>query len=278
MVVFALIALSIPASARAQERTEPGLGDLMRARSFGMGGAFRALGGGTEAIEGNPASLAVFRRYLIELAGAWDPRNPFGFGSVSVMDSASGALAAGLAYHLVSLGTGEDHRVAHLNTAAFSLPFGQALQVGVSARHVVMTGSRQANAITGDAGLLLRMGPVMATVSGHNLVDIANSDFPRTFAGALGLITPEFTLAADVRSDFDPARPAYSFSGGAEWVAGGALPLRAGFTRDFALRSSYVGAGIGFLVEGGGLDLGYRHELGGSYSRLLSVTFRLRVQ
>src|ERR687891_2729967 len=103
MVVFALIALSIPAAARAQERG-PGLGDLMRARSFGMGGAFRALGGGTEAVEGSPASLAIFRRYLVELTGAWDPRNPFGFGSVSEMDSASGGLAAGLAYPLVSLG------------------------------------------------------------------------------------------------------------------------------------------------------------------------------
>ncbi|HZA13550.1 MAG TPA: hypothetical protein VE618_03600, partial [Myxococcaceae bacterium] len=256
----------------------PGLGDLMRARSFGMGGAYRALGGGTEAVEGNPASLAVFRRYLVELTGAWDPRNPFGFGSVSVMDSASGGLAAGLAYHLVSVGNGESHRVAHLNTAAFCLPFGQSLHVGVSARHVVMTGSRQANAITGDAGLLLRMGPVMATVSGHNLVDISNPDFPRTFAGALGLITPEFTLAADVRGDFDRAHPALSFSGGAEWVAGGALPLRAGFARDLIHGGSFVGAGIGFLVEGGGIDLGYRHELGGSYSRLLSVTFRLQVQ
>src|SRR5919198_451670 len=147
MVVFALIALSIPAAARAQERG-PGLGDLLRARSFGMGGAYRALGGGTEAGEGNPASLGVFRRYVVELAGAWGPRNPFGFGSASVMDSASGGLAAGLAYHLVSLGTGDTHRVAHLNTAAFSIPFGEALQIGVSARHVLMTGARQANAIT----------------------------------------------------------------------------------------------------------------------------------
>ena len=277
LVVFALIALAVPAAAGAQERG-PGLGDLLRARSFAMGGAYRALGGGTEAVEGNPASLAVFRRYVVELAGAWDPRNPFGFGSASVMDSTTGGLAAGMAYHLVSIGSGDAHRVAHLNTAAFCIPFGQALQVGVSARHVLMTGARSANAITGDAGLLLRMGSVMATVSGHNLVDIDNPDFPRTFAGGLGLITSELTVAADVRGDFNGAQPAFAFSGGAEWVAGGALPLRIGFTRDLIQNASFIGAGIGFLVDGGGLDLGYRHELGGSYSRLLSITFRLRVQ
>jgi hypothetical protein len=277
MVVFALIALSIPAAARAQERG-PGLGDLLRARSFGMGGAYRALGGGTEAVEGNPASLGVFRRYVVELAGAWDPRNPFGFGSASVMDSSSGGMAAGLAYHLVSLGTGDTHRVAHLNTAAFAIPFGEALQIGVSARHVLMTGARQANAITGDAGLLLRMGPVLATVSGHNLVDIENPEFPRTFAGGLGLITPELTLAADVRGDFTGPRAAFAYSAGAEWVAGGAVPFRVGFSRDLIQDATFIGAGIGFLVEGGGLDLGYRHELGGSFSRLLSITFRLRVQ
>jgi hypothetical protein len=281
MVVFALSALSIPAAAQAQlsvQEPGPGLSDLLGARSFGMGGAFRALGGGTEAVEGNPASLAVFRRYVVEFTGAWDPRNPFGFGSVSVVDSVSGGLAAGIAYHLVSLGSGESHRVAHLNTAAFCLPLGEVLQVGLSARHVVMSGARQANAITGDAGLLLRLGAVMATVSGHNLVDIGNPEFPRTFAGALGLITPQFTLAADVLGDFTGERPAYSFSGGAEWVLGGVVPLRAGFTRDLIHGGSFVGAGLGLNIEGGGLDLGYRHELGGSYSRLLALTLRIRVQ
>src|SRR5919198_4972828 len=144
MVLSALVAMCVPAAASA---AEPGLSDLMRARNFGMGGAFRALGGGTEAVEGNPASMAVFRRYLVELSGAWDARYPFGFGSIGVMDSASSPVAAGVAYHLVSLGEGAQNRIAHLNTGAFTLPVGQTLYVGASARYVLMSGVRQANAM-----------------------------------------------------------------------------------------------------------------------------------
>jgi hypothetical protein len=274
MALLALIAISLPASAEEG----PGISDLMRARSFGMGGAFRALGGGTEAVEANPASMAVFRRYLVELCGAWDPRNPFGFGSIAVMDSASSPVAAGLAYHIVSLGAGDEHRVAHLNTGALTIPFGQTLYIGASIRHVLMSGSREVNAITGDAGLLLRFGPLVASVSGHNLVEIADPDFPRTFAGALGLITPEFSLAADVQGNFNGPRPAYAFSGGGEWVLGGVLPLRAGYMRDLINGGAFIGAGMGFLVQGGALDLSYRHELGGSSSRLLALTIRFQVQ
>jgi hypothetical protein len=273
-VVSALLAISLPAAAEEG----PGLSDLMRARNFGMGGAFRALGSGTEAVEGNPASMAVFRRYLVELGGAWDARYPFGFGSIAVMDSASSPVAAGVAYHLVSLGEGDQHRIAHLNTGAITLPFGESFFIGASARYVLMSGARESNAMTGDAGLLLRLGSFVASVSGHNLVDIHNPDFPRTFAGALGLITPDLTLSADLQGDFNGQRPAYAFSGGGEWVLGGAVPVRAGFMRDLIRGGNFIGAGLGFLVQGGGLDLSYRHELGGSRSRLLGLTVRFQVQ
>jgi hypothetical protein len=274
MLLSALVAFSIPAAAEEG----PGLSDLLRARSFGMGGAFRALGGGTEAVEGNPASLALFRRYLVELTGAWDPPHRFGFGSIAVMDSANSPVAAGVAYHFVSLGEGDQRRRVHLNTGAFTIPLGQALHIGASARYVLMNGAREANAVTGDAGLLVRLGSVVASVSGHNLVDIRNADFPRTFAGALGLITPEFTLAADLQGDFNGESPVFAFSGGGEWVLGGAMALRAGYTRDVIHGGRFVGAGLGFLVQGGGLDLSYRHELGGSESRLLGLTIRFQVQ
>src|SRR5919198_2987394 len=127
MVLSALVAMCVPAAASA---AEPGLSDLMRARNFGMGGAFRALGGGTEAVEQSPASMAVFRRYLVELSGAWDPRHPFGFGSIAVMDSVGSPVGAGVAYHLVSLGEGDQQRTVHLNTGAITIPFGEALYVG----------------------------------------------------------------------------------------------------------------------------------------------------
>lgn len=243
-----------------------------------MGGAFRAMGGGTEVIDGNPAAMTVYRRYLIELSGAWDPRNPFGFGSLSVMDSASNPIAAGLNYQLVSVGSGDDHRVAHINTAAFGLPFGQLLHVGLSTRHILMTGTRTANALTGDAGVLLNFGGLTFTVSGHNLIDIYNEDFPRYFAGGAAFMTPVFNIAADVKADFNGESPAFSFHGGAEYLLFNALPIRGGYTHDLIRNARVVTGGLGIFVENGTIDFGYQHELGGSYSRLLAVTLRMQLQ
>lgn len=264
--------------AEALAQTGPGIADLGRARSHGMGNAFRALGGGSEAVEGNPASLAVYRRYLIEIGGAWDPRNPFGFGSVSVMDSVTSPLAAGLSYTLVSLGGEGNRRVAHLNTGAFSMPIANVLHVGASMRHVLMTGDRSANALTGDAGLLLQLGPLTLTGAGHNLIDIANPDFPRYFSAGVGFSLPLFSLAVDGRGQFGGEAPVYALSAGGEFIVGRLVPIRAGYSHDNFRGSKTITGGAGIFIQNGAVDLAYQHELGGAYSRLFSLTFRMQVQ
>ncbi len=274
---FILCAVALLA-ADAAAQSGPGVAELGRARSNAMGGAFRALGGGTESVEGSPASLAVYRRYLIELGGGWDPANPWGFGSVSVMDSVTSPLAAGLSYSLLAMGEGDRARVAHINTGAFSIPFGEVFYVGASVRHILMTGSRSANALTGDAGLLLRFGPVTIAGTGHNLIDIANPDFPRHFSAGLGLTLPLFTVAADGRGYFGGDEPIYSFAAGGEFVIARMFPVRAGYSHDNFRGARTITGGAGVFIQNGALDLAYAHELGGSGSRMLSLTFRLQVQ
>ncbi len=274
---FILCAVALLA-ADAAAQSGPGVAELGRARSNGMGGAFRALGGGTEAVEGSPAALAVYRRYLIELGGAWDPRNPYGFGSVSVMDSVTSPLAAGLSYTLLSLGEGDTARVAHINTGAFSIPFGEIFHIGASMRHILMTGSRSANALTGDAGLLLRFGPLTIAGAGHNLIDISNEDFPRHFSAGLGFTLPIFSVAVDGRGYFQGDEPIYSFAGGGEFIIARMFPVRAGYSHDNFRGARTVTGGAGVFIQNGAVDLAYAHELGGSFSRMLSITFRMQVQ
>jgi hypothetical protein len=277
MARILLCALALAGSSAAAQ-AGPGIAELGRARSYGMGGAFRALGAGTEAVEGSPASIAVRKRYLIELGGAWDPRNPFGFGSVSVMDSVTSPLAAGLSYSLVALGEGDAERVAHVNTGAFALPIVSAFHVGMSIRHVLMTGSRSANAFTGDAGAVLLLGPLSISATGHNLINIYNPDFPRTFSAGLGFTTPVFALAVDGRGDFRGEEPAYAVHAGGEFIIARVVPVRAGYAHDDLRGSRTVTGGAGFFIQNGAVDLAYQHELGGSYSRLLAISFRMLVQ
>lgn len=243
-----------------------------------MGGAFRALGGGTEVVEGNPAAMGVHRRYLIELSGAWDPRNPFGFGSLSIMDSATSPMAAGLSYNLVSLGTGPTQHTAHVNTAAFSIPFANVLHLGASLRHVLMTGSRSANAMTGDAGLLLNLGGVVFSFSGHNLIDIHNPDFFRYYAIGGGFVGQSFSLGADVKADFNGPTPRYALGIGGEYVFGDTVPIRAGYSHDGWRNARVITGGAGIRIDGSAFELAYQHELGGAFSRLLALTLRMQVQ
>ncbi len=274
-IVFLALVLGPLASLAAEG---PTVRDLMQARSFAMGGAYRALGAGTEVVDGNPAAIGLQKRYLIELSGAWDPRNPFGFGSIGVLDSVTSPLAAGLSYRLVSLGTGDTQRTAHINTAAFAMPFGQALHIGVSTRHILMTGAREANSMTGDAGLLLNLGGFVLSFAGHNLIDIGNDEFQRYFSASTGFVARTFSLAVDVRGDFNEPDPRFSWGAGGELVLGGVFPIRGGYSFDALSQARRVSGGLGFLIDGGAVDASYSHELGGAKSRLLALTLRMQVQ
>ncbi len=145
-----LLALSLPVLAHAQEAVAPDLfrkpraedlRDLQSARGYGMGGAWRALGLGAEAGLGNPAALAAFRTYRVELTGAWDWEGKDASGMVALADSSTSALAAGVSYQLVSLGKGTERTTAHINTIAMGLPIANSLLIGVSSRYLLMRGA-----------------------------------------------------------------------------------------------------------------------------------------
>src|SRR4051812_23754799 len=117
-----LLALCVSTPGLAQTGNVEDLRDLQSARSFAMGGAYRALGMGTEAVLGNPAALALWKMYRMELHGAWDTHNHGAFGGVSVMDAKTSDLAAGLDYHLVSISHNGARDTAHYSTLGFALP------------------------------------------------------------------------------------------------------------------------------------------------------------
>ena len=277
--LLALLFTSAPAFATA---IEPGLRGLMYSRDFAMGGAYRAHGLGAEAAAGNPAALSLFPRYQVELSGAWDVVTKYAFASVGIADSASSPeVAAGLAYHLVTLGRGETRRVAHFNTVSSAIPVSQNVLIGASGRHLLMTGAREANAITMDLGLLVRATQSIAIgLWGHNLIDTNNPELTRYYALSAAYLGGLLTVAIDVRADFGiadvPVQMAYS--GGVEYILGEAFPVRAGYSYDTIVGTQYISFGLGYMTEGGGIDVAYRHELSGDGGRMLSVTFKFQTQ
>lgn len=257
---------------------DTGLREMMTGRAYAMGGAYRALGIGGEAVTGNPAAMSLYRRYMVDVSGAWDLRTKFAFGNVTILDSSTNIIAAGLAYHLASIGRGQARRIAHCNTAASSIPISDNLMLGAAAKHFLMTGARESNAITLDAGLLVRLfAGLTISLSGHNLIDVSNPDITRYYALAAGWSGGGFNVAADMRADFGIAPTVQlAFNAGAEYVLAQAFPIRLGYTLDKISGRQDLSGGVGIYIEGTGLDLAYRHELGGTNGHLIALTLRLQ--
>jgi hypothetical protein len=281
-----LLTLILPLAALAQTvaplaPAEPGLDDLMHARDYAMGSAYRAHGLGAESVYGNPASLGVFKRYQVELSGAWDPGHDYLFGSVAVVDSSTSEVAGGLAYHLVRYGPPDARRTAHLNTLAIGFPISEAFYVGASGRHVLMGGGASGSGITMDAGLLIRPLPFLAiSASGHNLVDIANPDVQRHYALSAAYLGGLLTITGEARGFLEAPENGgnrIAYSGGIEYLFGQSFPLRAGYSFDQTTGTQFLGAGIGLLTESGGFDLGYRHELNGT-GKMFALTAKIQVR
>ncbi|MCP3058179.1 hypothetical protein LXT21_05315 [Myxococcus sp. K38C18041901] len=277
--VVLLLAVCVSTAASAQPSED--LRDIMSARAYGMGGAYRALGLGTEAVLGNPAAMALWPAYRFEGTGAWDTALKEGMLGISVIDGATSKLAMGVDYHWVSLGRGGARTTAHLSSLGVGFPLTPGILIGGVARYLRMSGmGRYANSVTVDTGLLMRLSQsFVAGVSGHNLINTENVELSRYYTGHIGIMSGMLTLAGDVRADFETDdKTTLTYAGGAEYLLGMQVPIRAGYSYDGFTRTSRVSTGLGFMTEqGGGLDIAYRHELGGEKSRMLALTIRLQV-
>jgi opacity protein-like surface antigen len=277
LLLLLALCLSTPVFAQAEVDD---LRDIQSARAYGMGGAYRALGMGTEAVLGNPAALALWKMYRMELHGGWDTHGKDAFGGVSVMDAKTSDLAAGLDYHILTLRTGEGRATAHFSTLAFALPLTPGVLIGTSIHYLKLKGPLLANATTVDAGVLVRFNEGFNLgFSAHNLIDTKNEELTRYYSAHMGFLTGLFTLAADVRGDFQSRDKAvYTYNGGVEYILGQSIPVRLGYTYDGFQKASQLGVGLGFLTgEGGGIDVAYRHDIGGERGRLLALSIKLQV-
>ncbi|MDC0713999.1 hypothetical protein POL68_36375 [Stigmatella sp. ncwal1] len=279
-----LLALCVSAAAHAQAEFDD-LRDISSARGYAMGGATLAHGLGTESILGNPAAIALFKMYRIELHGAWDTSDKDAFAGVSLMDAKTSPVAAGIDYHILSLRNGAGRATAHFTTLALALPLSSGLMIGSSLHYLRLKGGfdpLKANDTSVDAGLLVRLGGAYTLgFSAHNLLGTDTPMLSRYYSAHLGFFTGLFTLGADVRADFETEeKNIFTYSGGAEYLLGQSIPVRLGYSYDTFRRTSQLGVGLGFMTqEGGGIDFAYRHDFGkgDGRGRLLSLSIRMQV-
>lgn len=243
----------------------------MGARALAMGGAFVAVADDATTLHYNPAGLAALQG--LELSSFYSTEyGVSGYGALAV---AGPGLGAGVQW----LGSSDiEERDTYANpTGSFDLSLAAArlayarrlgpVAAGIGLTYVseslaTVTGS----GLTGDAGLLLPLGPVRVGLAARNLWGTlkysSGTADPFDPAYVLGLAWQPgpFTLALDYELE-GPARL------GAEYLAASAFALRAGAWK---LEEELALAG-GFGLALGGLRLDYAYL----QPRVLPGTHRL---
>lgn len=272
-----LVLSVLSTAALAQIEVSPDLRDLQHSRNMAMGGAYESLGYGAEAIGGNPAALSLYKRYQIEATGSWDIPQGFGFGSLALADSTN-PLAAGVSYTFATFG-GPERRWAHLTTLALSYGIADIVHIGIATRHHVLVGASNTNSISMNAGIVVHPVSFLSIgFSAHNLIPVYNRDVTRYFVASISAqLFNQLTPVFDLRMDFNQPDPRLAYHGGIEWLIAQAFPVRIGYQYDGIANHQYLSGGIGWFNEGSGVDLSYRHELGGQDGRLVSLTLKLQL-
>jgi hypothetical protein len=180
LVAIGLTLLSSAASAQ----------DFVGVRALALGEAYRAIATGNDAIYMNPAGLAVIPRYSPELHYSFNLDAEDHQFDVSVVDSKTSVVAAGLGYTFQ--GREFTRRVTLQHTATVGVAYSilpQMFSAGLGLKYVNISDAvvgNYLNALSADVGVLASLpGGVSLAAVGYNLVPINSSEVPLSAAFAI---------------------------------------------------------------------------------------------
>ncbi len=276
--------------------------DFVGARPLGMGGAYRAIVTGNDAIMLNPAGMSMFKHYSFEaqylvkpdwLTQGGEEEHIF---NASVVDNQIAAFATGLSYSRVERG---DNKKGNRYDMAFSLDITPNLMFGTNVKYISFDNAENESdidAVTVDVGMLLRFDfGLHIGVVGYNLTNTADYlEHPISMAAAV-MFAPfrSLELSFDWFINFQkPVEKNYeglprplgkketgnSYHFGVEYLVLGQFLVRAGYVIDKASAfddEQYWSAGAGYVSKTVAIDFGYQGSVLNSWNKTFGVVIRL---
>lgn len=173
--VLAVCLLQISAAAQAQ--------DFIGTRALSLGEAYRAVATGNDAIYMNPAGIALIPRYSSELHYNFNLDKEDHQVDLSVVDSRTSKVAAGLGYTFQ--GRELTRRTTLQHTATLALGYSllpRLFSLGVGLKYVNISDAivgNYLNALSGDVGVLATLpGGLSLAAVGYNIIPIRSTDVP----------------------------------------------------------------------------------------------------
>lgn len=298
LTTSAALLLALCTSARAADPVPAGgVPDLVGPRSLGLAASIGAAAG-NDGLYVNPGAIAARRRYAIEGGALLDRRGAETvdrFLGGSIVDSESSPVTAGASYQRAQKGSYSGNLV-HFALAG---PIAEGFYLGVSGKYLSLTGAtvaattgaglapvklKDVRAVTADAGVLWQVAELVSVgVTGYNLVPVGNELVaPMGMGAGIAIGTDrKFQVTADWRSDLDERGKKGAtnrWAAGAEALLLDTIPVRAGYTRDEILDTSWWSAGVGIVnANGVAIDVGYRQSIDDPKARTIAATLKIFV-
>ena len=287
--------------------------DFVGTRARSLGGAYRAIATGNDAIYFNPAGLPQLPRYSPEAHYLTD----FSLGqqdiNISLVDSKSPFVSAGLGYAFSGWDlNNEQISRSHTATLALAMPLVPGIvNVGTGLKYVNLLDAiirNPYNILSADLGMLLTIpGGLNLAAVGYNLVPVLSDRMPvsvglglawnlgplsalfgssGTVAGAMpnpaGVLQPQATNSGPLRDlglSLDYHYPAQRtdqgvLSAGLEYLLMSFVPLRLGYEKDWESQKQHLSAGAGCIFASFAFDVAFRQNLDWVSERQLSFAFK----
>jgi len=256
------------------------------ARGIGLGTGVRATSVSTSALAYSPGALSLGNLYHIEgnidYIGVGDAVALGG----GVVDSSTSQLGAGIGLRgFLSGDGGYDGLDGRLG---LGLSLSEAFAIGLAGRYITLTTQETvgdetetntlAQGFTLDASLrVMPTDGLQIDVAALNFVDLEDAEVPVTIVTSMAFaVIDTFSLGADVLVDlstFDKA----ALTVGIEFLAGAAIPLRAGYRGDLARETHAITAGVGYVDAQVGFDIGLRQNVAGDKETRVMAAMRYYV-
>jgi hypothetical protein len=216
--------VAVASTARAQE-------DFVGVRAMSMGEAQRANATGASAVLMNPAGMSLVKQYVIEAMYGIKIEDIGHNVNVSVVDSVTARVAAGLFYNFIyetpkigfqwaggQINSEKITRTGHAAGLALSIPLGDRFIIGATAKylHIDTTAPLPmgtvpdhltldtVNGITFDIGMILRIGQSFNIgLIGYNLWDHGSRESPLSLGIGLSYVPiPALSINFDTVVNF----------------------------------------------------------------------------
>jgi hypothetical protein len=290
MTAIATTSTSASAQDPAADPQKTTAADLETTRGLAMGAGARASAVSSSAVAYNPAAMALAPLYHIESQVQFSPAfGRWAFGG-NLVDSMTNKLAAGMSF-IGIVGNGESGYSGMDGRVALAFPIVDTVAIGLTGRYLslgregmapvgVTQDAPLAQGFTMDGSIAVAINILRISAIAQNFIDIGSILTPFRVGGGLSLLLGDYlNLSADVLGDMNTfPNPEVLVGGAAEFLAGGVVPIRAGYRYDSGRTTHAITGGLGYVDQTFGVELGIRQDVGNTDNTELMLSLRYFVQ